>query len=230
MSLFNILQSLHSVSSSTAKTRNIKARNRRKWKLPSSSSSSSSDDGTVLSKDQYLGEEWRDRGLLPHQIYRFRFFRVVWKASRKETTTILSLSKFQEKTNWVTARFECWRPSGTTRTRSFIPLRIWRGSPHCHGHEFDGNQLFDYRRTFSDKIVPDREAKEMTRQLLKALVHLEKVNVVHTDIKPENILVDRQSDDRLLCSWPILAVRATSTPTTFASTAKHRRTGHPKFV
>ena len=202
MSLFNILQSLHSVSSSTAKNEEHQSsESSENENYSSSSSSSSSDDGTVLSKDQYLGEEDEEIG----DYYLIKYigsgsFGVVWKASRKENDDDIVALKISRKDELSDREVRMLKAVGDHPyiVKLYSAFEFDEGRRIVMAMNLMETNLFDYRRAFSDKIVPDREAKEMTRQLLKALVHLEKVNVVHTDIKPENILVDRQSDDSIV--------------------------------
>jgi serine/threonine protein kinase len=184
-------------SSAAAKRRSSSDRSYSSSSSSSASASSSSSEESVLSKDQYFGEEDEEIG----DYYLIRYigsgsFGVVWRASKKEDDDAIVALKISRKDELSDREVRMLKlvgehPNIVTLFQSF---------------EFDGGRrivlamnlmkttLFDYRRTFEDKILPPDEARETSRQLLEAARHLEEVNIVHTDIKPENILVDHHED------------------------------------
>lgn len=60
----------------------------------------------------------------------------------------------------------------------------------------EGGELFD--RVLKKKRYPEREAAIIMKQLLEALVYLEKKGILHRDIKLENVLLANKEDDCLV--------------------------------
>lgn len=59
----------------------------------------------------------------------------------------------------------------------------------------EGGELFD--RIIADKAFTEDKAKDVTRQILKGISHLHSLQIVHRDVKPENVLCTKNDGSAL---------------------------------
>ena len=167
-------------------------------KASSSESSSSSESVSYISEDQYFGEEDEEVGdfYLQHYIGSGSFG-VVWQAHRKGNEEEIVAVKISRKDELSDREVRMLKAVGSEHPNI---VQLVDSFPFDDGRRLVmvmnlmETNLFYYRRTFESRTLPTDEAKDVTRQLLRALVHLEKCGIVHTDIKPENILVQTHDD------------------------------------
>ena len=147
---------------------------------------------SFLSEDQYFGEEDEEVGnfWLQHYIGSGSFG-VVWQAHRKGDEKDVVAIKISRKDELSDREIRMLRSVGEHPN----VVRLIDSFPFDDGKRLVmvlnlmETSLFDHRVSYEDLRLPVAEAKEVTRQLLRGLAHLEKAGIVHTDIKPENILV-----------------------------------------
>jgi calcium-dependent protein kinase len=58
----------------------------------------------------------------------------------------------------------------------------------------EGGELFDKLASADDELVTEKTTAKYTCQMLKAILHCHKNNIVHRDIKPENFVFETTSD------------------------------------
>lgn len=88
-----------------------------------------------------------------------------------------------------------------------------------------GSNLYELQTSYPNNQLPFDKAKSYARQLIGVLLHLKKHNVVHRDVKPENILID--TDDNLyLCDFGFAIVLQPESPYRRDSAA----VGSPDYV
>lgn len=59
----------------------------------------------------------------------------------------------------------------------------------------EGGELFD--RIIQDKAFTEIKAREVTRQILEGIHHLHSLQIVHRDVKPENVLCAKTDGDKI---------------------------------
>lgn len=105
--------------------------------------------------------------------------------------------------------------------------RLRSGVPYFVMPYIDGGTL--EHRLAAAGALPIEEARELMAQLAGALAAAHRLNIVHRDVRPANILFDRVEQRALLTDFGIAAVldvSATSVPLTL----QDERLGHPAYV
>lgn len=59
----------------------------------------------------------------------------------------------------------------------------------------EGGELFD--RIIQDKSFTEDKAREVTKQILEGIQHLHSLQIVHRDVKPENVLCTKADGDKI---------------------------------
>uniref|UniRef100_A0A915L8J4 Protein kinase domain-containing protein n=1 Tax=Romanomermis culicivorax TaxID=13658 RepID=A0A915L8J4_ROMCU len=85
-----------------------------------------------------------------------------------------------------------------------------------------GGQLLD--RVTSSDSVPETQIAFFIRQLLQALEHMHNKNIVHLDLRPENIMLSEKGTDQIKLSDFGLSRRLRRDKSTFGTM------GSPEFV
>ena len=66
----------------------------------------------------------------------------------------------------------------------------------------NGNNLFQYiRKLPGSRIIDENEVKKIFIKIVKSVEYMHSMNVIHRDLKLENILVDRQSHETKLIDF-----------------------------
>jgi dual specificity tyrosine-phosphorylation-regulated kinase 2/3/4 len=67
----------------------------------------------------------------------------------------------------------------------------------CLVSEIMGQNLYEYARSMRFRPIPVRQTRPIARQMLEALAFTHANNIVHCDMKPENVLLEPGSQDRV---------------------------------
>ena len=60
----------------------------------------------------------------------------------------------------------------------------------------DGGELFDF--IVNSSKIDEREACHIFQQIISGIEYIHKLNVVHRDMKPENLLIDNQKTIKIV--------------------------------
>lgn len=77
---------------------------------------------------------------------------------------------------------------GSSRVVRFYEMFEWRGHV-CMVFEALGKSLYDYVKLNKYRPLPLRCVQTFSKQLLQSIAFLHRMKLVHTDLKPENVLL-----------------------------------------
>lgn len=101
----------------------------------------------------------------------------------------------------LSQHLESSRIHGTLHHPSIVSLLSTFTSPDAHHQVFElcvkGN-LASFLDSRSAAVLTEPEARGVLKSLVLALIHLSKHNVLHRDIKPDNVLLT--ADFRVVCA------------------------------
>lgn len=141
-------------------------------------------------------------------IYKNRLF-VVYKAIDQESGATVALKfpnpKFKGKKEFIEQYYsEEWRARRLEHTNLVKVLHVKQGrrSALYSVMEYHSGELLA-KRIMRKKRLNLREALFLTKQILDGIEYLHEKGIVHQDIKPENILVDKRNRRALIISLGI---------------------------
>ena len=121
----------------------------------------------------------------------------VWKARETQTGVTVAIKRLRRRPDEASCD-EVKRLASLGAARGIIALREVHldSEPYCYVMEYlGGGTLGDL--TAEKGALPFREAWHIFRQLTEALCYVHKAEIIHCDLKPDNILLDSRGHVRI---------------------------------
>ena len=69
------------------------------------------------------------------------------------------------------------------------------GKHTCFIYELMGGTLFDILNAYEDEDIPMNLCKKIIKEIFLSLAELHSLNIIHTDLKPENIMIKKKNEN-----------------------------------